>query len=330
MEFGPVPVAGAAGAILAHSQKTPDGRIRKGKLLTPEDVSALRRAGLERVTVARLGPGDVGEDEAAARLAAALVPDPEAAGLRLTEASAGRVNLYATGPGVLLLDGPAIWAANHVSPMLTLATLPPHARTAPRRMVATVKVITYGVAAEALRRAEQVARGAIRVAPVRMRSAGLILTSMEEGAPPGRGEAAIATRLDALGMRLAATRTVRHDAGAISAALADLPGDLALILTASATSDLRDVAPEGVRRAGGEVTRFGMPVDPGNLLFLARLGARPVIGLPGCARSPALNGADWVLERVVCRLPMGDEEIAAMGVGGLLKEGPARPHPREG
>ena len=45
MEFGPVPVAGAAGAILAHSQKTPDGRIRKGKLLTPEDVSALRRAG---------------------------------------------------------------------------------------------------------------------------------------------------------------------------------------------------------------------------------------------------------------------------------------------
>ena len=71
-----------------------------------------------------------------------------------------------------------------------------------------------------------------------------------------------------------------------------------------------------------------MPVDPGNLLFLGRLGEKPVIGLPGCARSPALNGADWVLERVVCGLDVSSADIAAMGVGGLLKEIPTRPHPR--
>ncbi len=82
--------------------------------------------------------------------------------------------------------------------------------------------------------------------------------------------------------------------------------------------------------AGGVVTRFGMPVDPGNLLFLGTLGNRPVIGLPGCARSPALNGADWVLERLACGLTVTDADIAAMGVGGLLKEIPIRPQPREG
>ena len=80
---------------------------------------------------------------------------------------------------------------------------------------------------------------------------------------------------------------------------------------------------------GGESDRFGMPVDPGNLLFLGRLGGRPVLGLPGCARSPALNGADWVLERVVCGVHVSDADIAAMGVGGLLKEIPTRPQPRE-
>jgi len=72
-----------------------------------------------------------------------------------------------------------------------------------------------------------------------------------------------------------------------------------------------------------------MPVDPGNLLFIGKLGDTPVIGLPGCARAPALNGADWVLSRVVCGLDVGDAEIAAMGVGGLLKEIPTRPQPRE-
>ena len=43
-----------------------------------------------------------------------------------------------------------------------------------------------------------------------------------------------------------------------------------------------------MRLAGGRVIRFGIPVDPGNLLFLGNIGTRPVIGLPGCARSPAL------------------------------------------
>jgi molybdenum cofactor cytidylyltransferase len=103
-----------------------------------------------------------------------------------------------------------------------------------------------------------------------------------------------------------------------------------LILTGTATSDLHDTAPEAVRRAGGQVARFGMPVDPGNLLFLGALGGRPVIGLPGCARSSALNGADWVLERLACGLEVTGDDIAAMGVGGLLKEIPTRPEPREG
>ena len=102
-----------------------------------------------------------------------------------------------------------------------------------------------------------------------------------------------------------------------------------MILTGSATSDERDVAPEAVRQAGGEVIHYGMPVDPGNLLFFGRLGERPVIGLPGCARAPAMNGADWVLERLLCSVPVTPGDIARMGVGGLLKEIPVRGRLRE-
>jgi molybdenum cofactor cytidylyltransferase len=121
---------------------------------------------------------------------------------------------------------------------------------------------------------------------------------------------------------------VDHDAQAIATALKSADAPLICILTGSATSDLHDTAPEGLRRAGGTVAHFGMPVDPGNLLFLGHLGDRPVIGLPGCARSPALNGADWVLERLICGVTVTPADIAAMGVGGLLKEIPSRPRPR--
>ena len=99
---------------------------------------------------------------------------------------------------------------------------------------------------------------------------------------------------------------------------------MVFILTASATSDIRDTAPAAVQQVGGKIEHFGMPVDPGNLLFLGRWQDRPVIGLPGCARSPALNGADWVIERVITGLPIGANEISAMGVGGLLKDIPER------
>lgn len=331
MFFGEVPVGEASGAILAHSEELPAGRLRKGLILGAAELAALRAAGRRVVTVARLDAGDVGEDAAAARLAAALVPDPAGQGLTLGAAFTGRVNLNAAGPGVVELDAPAIHRLNLVDPSITLATLPPLHRVAAGQLVGTVKIISYAVAEAALAAACAAARGAIRVRPVVLQSAGLILTDIAASDPKlaAKGRRAIDARLRALGMRLAAVETVPHQTAPIAAALRDLPGDMALILTGSATSDLHDTAPEAVRKAGGEVFRFGMPVDPGNLLFHGRLGGRPVIGLPGCARSPALNGADWVLERYACGLAVSDADIAGMGVGGLLKEIPIRPQRRE-
>lgn len=339
MRFGPVPLAQALGAILAHSQAgggprddgRDDGRLRKGRILDATDLAHLAAAGMTEVVVARLDPGDLDENNAAARLAAALVPDPVAQGLAVSAAFTGRVNLNAVGPGLVELDASALHALNRVDPAITLATLPPLTRVAKGTLVGTVKIIAYGVAETALMDATKAAQAAIRVRPVVLQSAGLILTEVPGQDPKlsTKGRKVIDARLKALGMGLDATRIVTHDEAAIAGALADLPGDMALILTGSATSDLFDTAPQAVRIAGGTVQRFGMPVDPGNLLFLGQYNGRPVVGLPGCARSPALNGADWVLERLACGMVVTDDAIAAMGVGGLLKEIPSRPMMRE-
>jgi len=331
MRFGPVPLDQAEGAILAHSEHLPQGRLRKGQVLGAKEIAALHAAGIAEVVVARLEAGDVTEDLAAARLAGALVPDAAGQGLSPSVAFTGRVNLNATGPGVVELDVAAIHALNLIHPAITLATLPPLHRVEAGMLVGTVKIITYAVPDAALAAARAAARAAIRIRPVSLGSAGLLLTEV-----PGmddklirKGRRAIETRLKALGVALADCRSVAHDEAAIAAALKDMSGEMLLILTGSATSDAHDTAPEGLRRAGGVVERFGMPVDPGNLLFLGHLDARPVIGLPGCARSPALNGADWVLERTACGLRLDGDAISAMGVGGLLKESPVRPQPRE-
>lgn len=336
MKFGPIPVAQATGAILAHSVDLGGKRLRKGVTLEAGHVTALTAAGHETVIVARLDPGDVHENDAAATLASALVPDPAAAGLRLTAPFTGRVNLMAEGPGVAVMDVAALTALNAVDPMITLATVPPFHQMGPGGMVATVKIISYGVARADLERACTLGAGAIWLAQPQLRTATLIITdiagglaSTEEQAPD-KGRAAIESRLAALDMVLDRVVTVPHRSEELSDAIAGAQSDLVLILTGSATSDMDDVGPAALRRAGGQVERFGMPVDPGNLLFLGARDGRPVIGLPGCARSPALNGADWVLSRIACGLTVTAADIAAMGIGGLLKEIPSRPMPRAG
>jgi molybdenum cofactor cytidylyltransferase len=117
--------------------------------------------------------------------------------------------------------------------------------------------------------------------------------------------------------------------GAIAESMQANPG-LLLISGASAIQDRRDVIPAAIERAGGHVDHFGMPVDPGNLMLLGRIHKVPVLGLPGCARSPKLNGFDWVLQRLLCDVPVGPGDIMRMGAGGLLTEIPSRPQPREG
>ncbi len=334
MRFGPVPVAEAEGAVLAHSLVGEGLRLKKGRALSGADVAALVRAGIVEVMVALLEPGDLSEDAAAAAVAEALAADPAALGLSLSAPFTGRVNVFAEAAGLLCVDPRAVGALNAVDPAMTLATLPDLVRVRPRQMVATVKIIPYAVPGEAVARAVDALADitALRVAAFRPGRASLILTRTP-GMKPGlvaKAAEAVGARLAALGQEMAPPVTVSHETGAVAAAIGAAEAGIVLILGGSATSDAADVCPAGLVAAGGRLIRFGMPVDPGNLLFLGEQAGRPVVGLPGCARSPAVNGADWVLERLAAGIPTGDAEIAAMGVGGLLKEIAARPQPREG
>jgi molybdenum cofactor cytidylyltransferase len=325
MKFGTVPTHEALGHVLAHSVALPRGRLRKGVVLEAADVTALVQSQISEVVVAMLEQGDVDENTAALRLAQALVAG--STGLRCSTAFTGRVNLIAETAGVCVLDVAALHAVNSGDPMITVATVPAHHQLRAGDLVATIKIISYAVPQVALDVALGSARGAVNVAAPVLNAATLIITQIAGGAGE-KGRAAIEDRLSALDVDLSEVMVVDHTQTALAQAIEQATTPLVLILTGSATSDIHDVAPAALVEAGGEVIRFGMPVDPGNLLFLGVRGTVCVIGLPGCARSPALNGADWVLARAVCGVGVSAQDIAAMGVGGLLKEIPTRPQPR--
>jgi molybdenum cofactor cytidylyltransferase len=324
MMFAEVPLAEAEGAILAHTLTAGALTLKKGARLTAADCVSLAAAGVARVTVARLDEHDVGEDEAAAQVANALLGENMFAAAPVH----GRVNLFAAQAGLLTLDAERITRANRVDESITIATLPPLVRVAAKQMLATVKIIPYAAPRphlEATVRLLEGASPAMRVAPFRPRKVALLQTTAPRIKLSVLEKTARVTaeRCAGLGLVFLGETRCEHAREPLVAALAEAKrrgADIVLIAGASAIADRADIVPRAVVESGGSVIHLGMPVEPGNLLMLADLGGAPVIGLPGCARSPKLNGLDWVLERLAAGLAVDSEALVGMGVGGLLTE----------
>lgn len=332
MKFGPVPVDEAEGAILAHALRLPQGMVlRKGTVLGSADLAAVRAGGIGEVIVARKGPDDIGEDDAALAIADALL----ASGLRAEAASTGRVNLYATVDGLFRANVELVDAINRIDSGITLATLANLVEVNAGRMVATVKIIPYAVDAGSLSRAIAVAGGdVIAIDAYIPKRIGVVATQLPslKASVMDKTIRVLEGRLAISGSVISAEIRTAHNTQAIAEGIRALIGksDIVLIFGASAICDIDDVIPSAIRAEGGSVLHFGMPVDPGNLMLLGEIRGKPVIGAPGCARSPAENGFDWILQRLIAGREVSANEITGMGVGGLLMEIGTRPQPREG
>lgn len=333
MKFGPVPVRDATGGILGHSLSAGSERFRKGRLLSAADIMALEQAGHTSLYIARLDDTDMPEDDAAHRIAAALA-GPQA---RVAAAFTGRANLYAESNGLARIDTARLDQLNELDEALTVATVADYEPVETGQMLATVKIIPFAAPKAVIAAGEALLRDAaplVQVASFRPQGFGLVLTrvSSTKDSVLTKTEQAVALRLAQWGSHIAGQRTVPHDEPAVAGAIAELKAagcSPILVFGASATVDRLDVVPAGLVRSGGEVLHFGMPVDPGNLLMLGRHAETPVVGVPGCARSPKLNGFDWVLQRLCAGVEIGRRDIMRMGAGGLLKEIPSRPMPRD-
>jgi len=331
MIFGEFRCEEAEGVTLAHTLNLGAKTLKKGRVLGADDIVLLKQAGIERITGARMGEGDLDENAGAAAIAALLVgPNAET-----RKPYTGRCNLHASARGVLRVDAARIDALNELDEAIAVGTLPDYALARLGQVLATIKIIPFAVTRELVERCRAIAAGGplLRLAPLAPRRAALIL-----GELPGMKEnvfrgtvTATRNRLEGLGSRLALVLRCRHERREYEAKLREALAagcDLLLVAGATVTKDRLDTVPAAVTAVGGAVDHFGMPVEPGNMLLLAHIDSVPVLVLPGCARSRRSNGLDWALQRLLAGLPLGRAEIMRMGVGGLIRS-PLEPEDEE-
>ena len=205
MIFGDLPVAEAAGAVLAHSQQVGDRHWKKGTRLTQSDVATLQAAGVETVVAARLDAEDLDENAGAERVARACAGD----GIDLGPAATGRVNLFAAADGLAVYDRERLHAVNTVDEAITIAAVGPYDRVETGQLIATVKIIPLGLPAarcdDAARRARPGGAPLIGVAPFQPRRAGLLQTLL-----PGTRDKVVEKTTTAIRERMQGLRGTLH------------------------------------------------------------------------------------------------------------------------
>jgi molybdenum cofactor cytidylyltransferase len=323
MKFGPVPVSEATGAILAHSARLTGRVLKKGHLITNDDIDLLTEEGILEITVARLEANDVPENEAAALITKSLAGNNVKAG----DAFTGRCNLISKTHGLITLDSNRLDEINLIDESVTIATSASFDIATDGQLVATIKIIPFAIPKSILDAVIDAIGDTplVSIASFENKSIGLIMTRL-----PGMKESILdktlqtaANRVEEFGSNITAEIRCGHSEKEVVTAIKDIQKEkcnILLIFGASAVVDRADVLPAAVVQAGGRVDHFGMPVDPGNLLFIGGLGDLPVVGMPGCARSPKLNGFDWVLWRLLANISVERRDVMLMGAGGLLKE----------
>jgi molybdopterin biosynthesis enzyme len=315
------------GAVLPRDLRVGGERWQKGRRLSADDLERLASerpvqltgAGADPPLVVLIPePGDLHEDEAGLRLAAAVAGP----GLEIRGPAESRVDLLAAVDGVVRIRIAALERLDRIDPLEVFTVYDGQVVRA-GDLVASVKVAPQLVSESIIRRGEAVALAGgplVSVAGFRPGKVGVLVKESVHGPARERFEASVRAKVEGLGSTISAISYVADDPAAVAGAFRALRrGGATLILTAGARSmDPSDATFVALDELGGVVVRRGVPAHPGSMLWLARLGRVPVLGLPTCGAYSKATAADLLLPRLLAGEPASRATIARLGHGGIL------------
>ena len=319
------------GAVLAQTYNLPGKVISKGTFVTNEFVGYFKTGNVKTILCAVPEEGDIHEDEAAEAISSAIDKNH----IYADKASTGRVNFKSQSLCLVRYDRDFIKEVNLVDESIAFSIVEHNQLLAEGDLIATLKIIPFFMQKKYVDRVIKIlAKDELfKIHSLKKKEVTLIQTCFEWQKKSIFTATSNVTkaRLEALGCSLKKEKLINHDYDTLRAIIRSSvknEPEILLVSGASAITDRSDYIPKAILSEGGEIIQYGLAVDPGNLLLIGKVGNTTVIGMPGCARSPKLNGFDWVLQLLMADIPVVKEELADMGAGGLIMEIASRPLPR--
>ena len=303
--------------ILCHDVRDAAGRVAvaKGARLDPGAVATLLATPWEEIHLLALEPGDVHEEEAGRRLAAAVTGE----GVEVKGYTGGQWTLAATRRGLLRIDTARLAEAN-AHEGISVFTLFSGQPVEAGETAAKAKVTPLAIAEPTIRTIETVGRGLVAVAGFRPTTIGAVANERLEPKQRARFASALKQKVDWFDGRLLDVRFAGGSDRAVADELRGLRREGAEVLIVAGASALDPLDPvfSALTLVGAPMERHGAPAHPGSLLWLARWDGAPVLGMPTCGMFSQATTFDLVLPRLLAGEAIGNRELAALGHGGLL------------
>ena len=319
------------GSILAQSYNLSERKLSKGTRVSKAIVELLNKENIKSILCAVPDENDMDEDAAAEAISNAIDRNR----IYAEEASTGRVNFRTPALGVVRYNRDLIKKINLVDESIAFSIVEHNQLLAKNDLIATLKIIPFFASKIYVERVVALLSKyeIFKIHRLEEKKVDFIQTyyDWQKRSIFKATSNVTRSRLDALGCLLEKETLIPHDHESLCSEIKsslDSGAQVLLISGASAITDRSDYIPRAILSVGGEIIQYGLAVDPGNLLLIGQIGSTTVIGMPGCARSPKLNGFDWVLQLLMANIPITKEELADMGAGGLLMEIASRPLPR--
>jgi len=323
-----VPVDEAAGRRALHDMTrivpgTSKGvEFAAGADITAGDVCRLQTMGKNSVYVEDLSEPDgefVHENEAALAFAQAI------AGPGIVTSGApreGKVELLAEQGGLLVVDRQRLTEFNCIEGVMC-ASRQTHLVVEAGKAVAGCRAIPLYLP----RRVFDAAMGLLADGPlvsvrgIRASRAGVLVTGTEvySGLIEDKFEPVVRSKVEALGGKVVAVRKAPDDRAAVAGAVAQLlaAGADLIVTTAGLSVDPDDVTRLGLDDAGLTEAVHGMPILPGAMALVGRIGGADVIGVPACALFHRTTSFDLLLPRVLAGLRPTRRDLAGLAEGAM-------------
>ena len=308
------------GWVLAHDVRDPAGAVlgRKGERLDAAGAARLVAGSASEVHLIEMGPDDLHEDPAGERVARAVAGH----GVTVRDSATGQWAIVARHRGLLRVAAVDLTAVNGLEGV-SVYTLFDGQVVDAGEVVARAKVTPLVIAGSVVREVEERLRkggGCVAVRPFEARAVAAVAPGTLTSRVRERFEAVLREKLEWFGAPLSSFLYPDAEPRAVGQAIQDaITAGARIVVVAGANAlDPLDPVFTAIERIGGRLLRSGVPAHPGSLLWVARVGVVPILGMPGCGMFSQATLFDLLLPRLLAGETVGTEELAAYGHGGLL------------
>jgi len=318
-------VEDAVGTVLAHDlTRILRGKFKgvgfhKGHIVQEKDIPELLKIGKHYLYVLDLGKDQLHEDDAAIRIARAISGND----LEFSEPREGKIKITTLYAGLVKINVNALLLVNKMENII-VATLKNNFPCKKGEIIAATRIIPLTIAKKNIEVLEALVKEKatiISVKPYKSLKVGAVVTGSEvyNGLIEDDFDPSVGKKITQAGCTITKKIIVPDDVEAISSAIQDLKhlGNELIITTGGLSVDPDDVTRQGVIAAGADITFYGSPVLPGAMLMVSMLDHVPLISLPACVFYYQQTVFDLIFPRILAGETISDDDIAAMGHGGL-------------